>query len=127
MPPFKPPGPDAALHSTSPAAASTVQYSPLFWPAPTTCRVRPPAWMVNRCGPSPKSKSGPGLLGQLSGGRPGMQPPFQSSKRRGPAAHLIAPVVRSSARIELMWSSGDRHSAAVPPASWQSFADCGTS
>jgi hypothetical protein len=48
---------------------------------------------VKRFGPEPKSKSGPGLVGQLlGGGPPRMQPTFQSSNPCTPVAHLIAPV-----------------------------------
>src|SRR5260221_6931926 len=95
----------------APVVASRAQYSPLFCPAPTTSWRWPFAFLiVNRLGPDPKSKSGPGWAGQLFGEpTPGMQATFQSSKPCTPVAHLIAPEVASSATTASTWSLGSRH------------------
>lgn len=69
------PGPAAVLQMMSPLAASTIQNSPFFCPAPTVRRVVPSGWgMAKMRVPSPVSWSGPGF-GRLFGGNPGRQPP----------------------------------------------------
>jgi hypothetical protein len=63
MPPLAtlPAGPIMACQATVPVAGSTAQYTPLFWPMPSSCSGRPVTGfvVVNRFGPAPKSKSGP--------------------------------------------------------------------
>jgi len=100
IPPSVEPGADGALQRISPVAASSSQYWPDFWPAPITFRLSVPMLTVNRFGPKPKSKSGPGCCGHALGfGSPGMQATFQSSKPCTPVDHLTAPVSMSKAMI----------------------------
>src|SRR5262245_46946782 len=60
IPPRVEPGPGALLQRILPVVASSAQYWPLFCPAPTAETTVFRFLIVNRFGPEPKSKSGPG-------------------------------------------------------------------
>src|SRR4030081_1918904 len=118
MPPSEAPGPTGVLQTMLPLSGLSAQKMPLFWPKPTI--------LPTRLGPDPpRSKSGLLGTGQFGFGPEEVRhATVQVSKPCSFFAHLICPVLKSSARAVSKKSSGAVE-VAVGCAFWQAPTSAG--